>query len=163
MEDALGGEQVFKGPASFWVPPAQQKVAGAGWDGESKGRSLFLSGASIDRNADRGSRGVEEVALGRTKWEEIGGSLSEAKRREVLGQGDSVGLVHGISPHPGRTGLGMVAAAPHSRTVRGCCGLGLGIILLPTRSPSLTVLSSAEFWEPRRHQRVMPPLRPGPH
>lgn len=39
---------------------------------------------------------------------------------------------------------------PHSRTVRGCCGLGLGIVPLPAGSLSLTVASSAEFWAARQ-------------
>lgn len=40
MEDALGREQGFKGPASSWVPLAQQGAAGAEWDGEPKSCSL---------------------------------------------------------------------------------------------------------------------------
>ena len=42
-EDALGGEQGFKGPASFWMHLVQQRLVGAEWDGEPKGCSLSLA------------------------------------------------------------------------------------------------------------------------
>ena len=157
MGDALGGEQGFKGPASSWVSPAQQGTAGAGWDGEPKGRSLSLSGSSSARGAERGCR-LEWRGLG---WEEDGKrkegwGLSDARAGEVLGQGDSVGSVKSTSPHPRRADLGVGGDGsrrrPHNRAVRGCCRLGPGIVPFPAGSPSLTVASSAEFWAPRRDQ-----------
>ena len=53
-EDALGGEQGFKGPASFWMHLVQQRLAGAEWDGEPKGCSLSL--APQLRGAETGCR-----------------------------------------------------------------------------------------------------------
>lgn len=66
-EDALGGEQGFKGPASFWVHLAQQRLAGAEWDGEPKGCSLSLAPqlrGALRRAAGRsggGSAGMNKV------------------------------------------------------------------------------------------------------
>lgn len=152
--EALGGEQGFKGPASFWVHLAQQRLAGAEWDGEPKGCSLSL--APQLRGAETGCR-PEWRGFG---WEEQSGKGKKGVLRRQERErwpGDSVGSVQDTSPHPGRTDLGWrlrggrcSRRCPHSRTVRGCCRLGLGIIPLPAGSLSLTVASSAEFWAARQ-------------
>lgn len=56
MEDGLGGKQGIKGPAPSWVSLAQEGTAGAGWDGEPKGRSLSLFSGSSAPGSERGCR-----------------------------------------------------------------------------------------------------------
>lgn len=107
MEDALGWEQGFKGPASSWVPLAQQGIAGEGWNEELKGRS-FLSGASIVRGAERDCRrqwrGLGWEELDRTRKEEV--LRGKQHRERCRGRGipwDS----SRASPHAGGTDLGV--------------------------------------------------------
>lgn len=164
MEDALGGEQGFKGPVSSWAPLARQGTAGAGRDGESKGCGPFSS-ASTDLSAEKDCRpecvcmwgtGVRDARVGKN---EVGKRKEGVFRRQ--GREECRGKVSpSRAPLPTLAELiwewevaAAVTAAPHSLAVRGCCGLGGSRDhLLPAGSPSLTVASSAGFWALRRDQ-----------